>query len=435
MKKVKVIVKEKHLLELLEDAEKGDIIDLKDVMEIDESFLNQLIDEGKDKIYENRLKQVKEQDKENQLIALDKLKHQMEVNQKDQELVYIKKEQEIKTEYEKLNNEYQNLKSQFQLQLNNSTLMIEKDYQKRITQLEQDIYNFKKDKEILQANFEKEKEIALSLQKDEFNKKLSEKENQINQLQRAKANMNVKQTGEDLESWCNNEVLAYMQNGFFNCTWIKDNKVIKEEDEQKGSKADYIFNIYVNEKHIDKELLASVCMDMKDENPDSVNKKNNADYYKQLDKNRIKKNCKYALLVSNLEIEKPNVLPIFKVREYEDMYVVRPAYLMVFLNMLVSLTTRFSNLLQSQETEIVELKEKEALMKEFNEIKNTYLDKPLESLAKDIEEIRKNSKVIRDASQKIDEQCDKMNLKYIHIIQDKINRFELGLRKINKKLQ
>ena len=435
MKKVKVIVKEKHLLELLEDAEKGDIIDLKDVMEIDESFLNQLIDEGKDKIYENRLKQVKEQDKENQLVALDKLKHQMEVNQKDQELVYIKKEQEIKTEYEKLNNEYQNLKSQFQLQLNNSRLMIEKDYQKRITQLEQDIYNFKKDKEILQANFEKEKEKALSLQKDEFNKKLSEKENQINQLQRAKANMNVKQTGEDLESWCNNEVLAYMQNGFFNCTWIKDNKVIKEEDEQKGSKADYIFNIYVNEKHIDKELLASVCMDMKDENPDSVNKKNNADYYKQLDKNRIKKNCKYALLVSNLEIEKPNVLPIFKVREYEDMYVVRPAYLMVFLNMLVSLTTRFSNLLQSQETEIVELKEKEALMKEFNEIKNTYLDKPLESLAKDIEEIRKNSKIIRDASQKIDEQCDKMNLKYIHIIQDKINRFELGLRKINKKLQ
>ena len=40
-------------------------------------------------------------------------------------------------------------------------------------------------------------------------------------------------------------------------------------------------------------------------------------YYKKLDENRNKKNCKYAVLVSNLELDKPNIIPIFKVRGYE----------------------------------------------------------------------------------------------------------------------
>ena len=34
---------------------------------------------------------------------------------------------------------------------------------------------------------------------------------------------------EGLESWCNNEVISYMQNGLFNCTWTKDNEVVKNE--------------------------------------------------------------------------------------------------------------------------------------------------------------------------------------------------------------
>ncbi len=55
-----------------------------------------------------------------------------------------------------------------------------------------------------------------------------------------------------------------MQNGLFNCTWEKDNKVIRDENETKGSKADYIFKVYASEAHLDNELLASVCMDIAD---------------------------------------------------------------------------------------------------------------------------------------------------------------------------
>ena len=86
----------------------------------------------------------------------------------------------------------------------------------------------------------------------------------------------------------------------------KDNKVLQNEDELKGSKADYIFEIYATEDKKEEDLLTSVCLEMKDENPDSKVKKTNEDYYKQLDLNRKKKNCKYALLVSNLDLSSSN---------------------------------------------------------------------------------------------------------------------------------
>ena len=248
--------------------------------------------------------------------------------------------------------------------------------------------------------------------------------------------MNVKQTGEDLEAWCDNEVISYMQNGLFNCTWTKDNKVVKNEGEDKGSKADYIFKVYASESHNENELLTSVCLDMKDENPESKTKQTNDHYYKKLDENRIKKGCKYAVLVSNLELDKPNILPIFKVRGYENMYVVRPGYLMVFLNMIASLTTRFSDLVLSKEQEMLELKGKLDLIEEFEKIKKTYLDSPLKALENHIKSITNASKKITDAAKEIDEECEKINKNYIKMINNKIDTFELKLSKnILKKIE
>ena len=241
--------------------------------------------------------------------------------------------------------------------------------------------------------------------------------------------MNVKQIGEDLESWCDNEVISYMQNGLFNCTWTKDNIAVKNEGEERGSKADYIFKIYASKEHNESELLTSICLDMKDENPDSKTKQTNEHYYKKLEENRIKKECKYSVLVSNLELDKPNILPIFKVRGYENMYVVRPGYLMVFLNMITSLSTRFSDLLLSKEQEMIELKDKLVLIEEFNKIKEIYLDDPLEALEKQISTILKSSESIKKASNDIDTACEKINSCYIKKIVDKLDKFELKLNK------
>lgn len=404
MKKIKVIVKEKTVLELAEDASKGDLIDLKEVVEVDTSYLETIIESGKDKIYESKLEQAK-------------------------------KLMKAETDAEKANllAEINTLKSNQENSIKLKEAEIEKKYNDKIAELNAKIKVYEATQESnaekLKLQFDLEKNNALDKQKETYEKIISEKVETINNLQRAKAAMNVKQTGEDLESWCDNEVKSYMQNGLFNCTWTKDNKVVREEDEVKGSKADYIFKIYATKDHNDDELLASVCLDMKDENPESKNTKQNADYYKQLDKNREKKNCKYSVLVSNLEMDKPNTLPIFKVNEYENMYVVRPGYLMVFLNMITSLTTRFASLVLSKEKEIIELKTKMELAEEFDKIKQKYLDKPLENLEKNIDEIVKNSETIKNACKKIDEQCDNIKVKYLNKIKDNIDEFELKLNK------
>ena len=173
---------------------------------------------------------------------------------------------------------------------------------------------------------------------------------------------------------------------------------------------------------------------MKDENPSSTNKKKNSDYYKDLDKNRIKKNCKYALLVSNLEIDKPNDLPIFKVNEYQDMYVCRPAYLTTFLNMIVSLTNKFKDLMLQDIKERKELKSQEDFMKQFDALKKTYLDKPLEQLEKNVEELSKQNENIFKASQKINEAISSIKKSYLDEINNKLSRFEIGITKEYRKL-
>lgn len=412
----------------------------------------------------NQLKTQNELDKSNLLSAakeqfsikedelnktISDLKKEIEVLKGTQkaEIERIKSENETEktklqqSESEKLSqlqNKYDVLNSEVESKVTQAKNEVVRDYEHKISEInsQNQLVLTGKDAEIknLGYEFEIKKSKVLQDQKDMYDQTIREKDEMISNLQRAKASMNVKQTGEDLEAWCDNEVTSYMQNGLFNCTWEKDNKVIKEEGESKGSKADYIFRIYASELHKEDEELASVCMDMKDENPDSVNKKSNTDYYKRLDKNREKKKCKYAVLVSNLEMDKPNVLPIFKVNGYDDMYVVRPAYLMTFLNMIASLTTKFADIIMDQENEI-SLKTKFALMQEFDDIKKTYLDNPLGMLEKAINEITKNSNNIRTAVQNIDSQCDKINESYINQIQAKIGRFELKLNsKITKKL-
>lgn len=483
MKKIKAIVKDKTTIELVEPGEVGDVIDLSDLVEVDTSYLETIIEEGKDKVYLTKLEQAKKLINAENDAKLEKLKAEInsltrtneqslklkeqEVNNKyanqiaeltkkielienenkskqdtitkEHQIALLNAKNESEAKYSKLEGDFNAFKASQNTTIEKNKLEVINSYQAQINDLkskyDHDLALKDAQLEKNKVAFELEKEKALQTLRENCDSLIKQKDDKINNLLRTKASLNVKQTGEDLEAWCDNEVTSYMQNGLFNCTWTKDNKVIKEEDETKGSKADYIFKVFANNEHNENELLATICMDMKDENPDSINKKSNADYYKQLDKNRIKKGCKYALLVSNLEMDKPNVLPIFKVREYEDMYVVRPAYLMTFLNMITSLTTRFASLINSKDKEALELQNKINLVEEFDSIKNTYLDKPLESLEKNVEAISKDSETIKKVCRDIDEQCDKINRNYISQIQEKINKFSLKLdRSIVKKL-
>lgn len=482
MKQIQVIVRDKNTLVLDEDAQKGDYIDLTSISNVDFRQIENVVLTGKDEVYNRKLEEVKEilkleanQEKkelENQYrlnfekksadLDLLKMKHQQEIESIRSEMnhKYSLEIQSLTTQIEQLNSlanqkvkeakmEYevklQGLQQQLsafedtkKLQLEGERLQTEKKYSEQIENLKHRIEELTHTNEriILEKKYELEEQLrkqekAFEVEKQQFSHKYDELFQNYQNLQRQKASLNVKQTGEDLESWCDNEVRSYMQNGLENCTWIKDNIVVKEFDEAKGSKADYIFNIY--ESRNKETLLAGVCLDMKDENPDSVNRKKNADYYKALDNNRKKKDCKYAVLVSNLELDRPNDIPIFKVTDYEEMYVVRPAYLMTFLNMLVSLTTRYADLVLAKQEEQMELKDIMSLKSSFEDLKTTYLDKPLATLEKNIDDIRSQNEKITTASRKIDELCDTITRSYLREIQNKLERFDIKIERSYKK--
>ena len=226
---------------------------------------------------------------------------------------------------------------------------------------------------------------------------------------------------------------SYRQIGFANTTWVKDNDVIKEEGESKGSKADYIFRVYASSSLNENEELASVCLDMKDENPDSVNKQTNEHYFKALDKNREKKKCDYAVLVSNLEMDRPNDVPIWKAEGYSNMYVVRPAYMITFLSMIYSLSLCFKDFVLEEKQERLEILSSIELKEKFEEIKQKYLDKPLEGLSGIVDNIRKSSEGIKKLCQKIDDDCDKATRNYLNEIQNKLSKFDIEIDKAYRK--
>ena len=463
MKKLRVIVRDRNTLILEEDGAKGDIIDLSDISNIDVTQLEQILAEGKDAILKKRLEEQKyslqqEAAKDQELLkqqfdskieklthelSLEKEKYQNDLETKLKEVHYNKT-----LELQKLQQELESKASEFQQILETERLSVEKEFQSQIHALKTKLLQKENEKDLEKTkaltNIEKLKsENVLKLQEivrqfhqesQEAEQKYQELNEKFLNLQRQKASLNVKQTGEDLEAWCDAEVKAYMQNGFRNCTWEKDNLVVKDISEAKGSKADYIFKIFSNEACKTEDELASVCLDMKDENPDSLNRKKNADYFRALDHNRNKKHCKYAVLVSNLELDKPNDIPIYKVREYEEMYVVRPAYLMTFLNMLVSLTTRFSTLITVRHKELLALKNSLELKEEFERLKNTYLDKPLQALEKNIEEIQTSCSKIEASALKIKETCESIKKSYLNEIENKLSRFEIQMEKSYKKL-
>ena len=447
-------------LELLEDAKKGDIIDLNELVEVDLSFLNNKINSEATSLYQKNIDaqyelKVKElnNDKINALKDLESKKNKeiYDLNNKiinlnkDNEFNLNKIKLEIKNEYEKqiielknkinnkdfekdnalkdleniknkeiydLNNKIINLNKDNEFNLNKIKLDIKNEYEKQIIELKNDLNN--KDKDFL---LEKTKLI------NDHDSKIKELEGTIDNLKLAKSSLNVKKLGEELEKWCYEEYQNYQISGFKNCTFLKDNEAIKEDGDNKGSKADYIFKVYLDDKYT--TVLSSVCCEMKNEDPNSINKKKNSDHYKKLDADRNKKGCEYALLVSELEWDSTNDSPIKVIPDYPKMYLVRPPYFISFLGIIYSLALKYQDILLAKDKEDLELKDKQTLIDDFNDLINSYINKPIETLNKKIEDILNNSQAITKANQKIIDICNEIIIKTINTIKEKISTLEI----------
>ena len=219
-------------LELLEDAKKGDIIDLNELVEVDLSFLNNKINSEATSLYQKNID----------------AQYDLKVKQLNNDKISALKDLESKKNKEiyDLNNKIINLNKDNEFNLNKIKLEIKNEYEKQIIELKNDLNN--KDKDFL---LEKTKLI------NDHDSKIKELESTIDNLKLAKSSLNVKKLGEELEKWCYEEYQNYQISGFKNCTFLKDNEAIKEDGDNKGSKADYIFKVYLDDKYT--TFLSSVC--------------------------------------------------------------------------------------------------------------------------------------------------------------------------------
>ena len=306
---IKVSIKDKNTLVLEEDGKKGDFIDLTSVTSFDSSDLEKTIEEGKDSFYKKKLEEEKEHLKKTHETEMSALRLEIQNNTKDEINALNNKIKDL-TEQNKLNlanakqaeiknlsdlekakdekiheleTSLSTLKSQLESEKKKYELEAENKYQKELAEktlliskmeltskateegLKKDLENLKAQSEKEKTELENKYSKEVSDIKEETSKEKEALENQLREANRLRTTATIKVIGEDLETWCDREVTSYMQAGFLNCTWEKDNTVIKEDGETKGSKADYIFKIYADDTH--QDLLTSVIMDMKKKKP------------------------------------------------------------------------------------------------------------------------------------------------------------------------
>ena len=177
-----------------------------------------------------------------------------------------------------------------------------------------------------QALSEKECQIKEQSLKEQYEIQLRLKDETIEQYKDFKAKLSTKMIGESLEQHCEHEFNKLRATAFQGAYFEKDN------DTKTGSKGDYIFRAYDEEKN---EFI-SIMFEMKNESDTTSTKKKNEDFFKELDKDRNEKKCEYAVLVSLLEPENDlyNEGIVDVSHRYEKMYVIRPQFFIPIITLL-----------------------------------------------------------------------------------------------------
>jgi hypothetical protein len=157
------------------------------------------------------------------------------------------------------------------------------------------------------------------------------KEDEIERVKDMKLKMSVTDIGEKLEQWCENQFNLVRATAFPHAYFEKDNESIKDEEDGKGTKGDYIFR----DSDVNGIEYISIMFEMKDK-MEGTKGQTNESHLSKLDKDRKKKKCEYAVLVSMLEPENElyNAGPVDMSYKYEKMYVVRPQEFMLILSLI-----------------------------------------------------------------------------------------------------
>ena len=258
---------------------------------------------------------------------------------------------------------------------------------------------------------EQKQELAMATIRQEYEVRLKAADEQVEFYKNFKAQQSTKAIGESLEQFAEAEFNKVRSYAFPRAKFAKDNDV-----SVSGSKGDFIFRDF-DESGLE---FISIMFEMKNEADTTKTKHKNADFFKELDKDRREKKCEYAVLVSMLEADNDyyNTGIVDVSHEYEKMYVIRPQF---FIQLIGILRNAALNSLQYQQ----EL----ALVKEQN-IDITHFEEDLEIFKNTFS---KNYQSASNNFQKAIDEIDKA-IKRMEAVKAALTTSENQLRLANNKL-
>lgn len=216
-----------------------------------------------------------------------------------------------------------------------------KEANEKSAKLESEIANLKAELKVATSTKDTELELQKTKleasHKDELEEVTRKHENDMRTIQEElerykdfKARSSTKMIGESLEQHCMDEFDKYRATAFRGDYFEKDNEVSKTS----GSKGDFIYRAYDDEGN----ELVSIMFEMKNEAETTQDNQRhkNADFFKELDKDRKEKNCDYAILCSLLEADSElyNQGIVDVSHRYEKMYVIRPQFLIPIISLI-----------------------------------------------------------------------------------------------------
>ena len=253
---------------------------------------------------------------------------QANLNEKDKEIANLQAQLEKAASQNQLDMERSLAEKEkevqaLQSQLEQARLQHQNELQRSLTSLEKERDSVKNQL----ALQEKESELALSSVRSDYEVQLKAANEQVEFYKNFKAQQSTKAIGESLEIYAETEFNKVRSYAFPRAKFGKDNEI-----SASGSKGDFIFRDF-DESGLE---FISIMFEMKNEADTTKTKHKNADFLKELDKDRREKKCEYAVLVTMLEADNDyyNTGIVDVSHEYEKMYVIRPQFFIQLIGLL-----------------------------------------------------------------------------------------------------
>ena len=305
-----------------------------------QEILLQIKDEEFNKQIEERLKLAEEDKNKGIEIAKQELKIKLMEDRQKKDTKIQDLESKLNIAEEKKLNELNELKNKATNKinlLNNEVIKLKEDIERQsvISDLSaknkviEAVNSLEKEKTSLINSIEKmklEQSINQREIEEKFKNKITERDLTIQELRDMKSKLSTKMVGETLEIHCETQFNLNRATAFKNSYFEKDN------DASSGSKGDYIFREFDD----NKIEIVSIMFEMKNQSADGFNKRKNEDFFKELDKDRTQKSCEYAVLVSLLEPESElyNSGIVDVSYKYPKMFVIRPQFFLPIISLL-----------------------------------------------------------------------------------------------------